>query len=585
MAEGNAASLFRFYRCKTGISRSIPPLKVGDDFVCDTVAKASILNEIFISNSITDNLRLPAMPFRNSSDREPCDSVQVTVTEVYSILTSIKPSLAVGPEGFSAYFYRELRSVISVPLAHIFQLSLKTSRIPDIWSTANVTPIFKKGNAADPNNYRPIALTAVPCKVLERIIRDNMYSYCKKHQLINDDQFGFLPGRSATHQLLLALDSWTQALDIGIPTDEILFDFKKAFESVVHSKLLGKLKSYGFDGNLLAWIEAFLTNRTQRVVLENRSSPELKIVSGVPQGSVLGPFLFLIYINDLVCNPFNADQKKFADDLKLHSAIICSNNNHLVQEEINYISKWALDWQLPISETKSKCFHIGRSNPHHVYNISGVPLPGVNLTKDLGIWFDSGLKSSAHCDRVVADANRRLGLVRRVFTSGCVRTRLWAFKVYVRPILEYASQVWSPYLLRDIDHLESVQRGFTRSLPGMRHLPYQHRLKSLGLDSLELRRLKADLILTYKIIHGLLPIDLPLFEFSHVTWTRGHSMKLSIPKYKLACRGNFFAVRVVPVWNFLDESTVLASSVGVFRRRIGEVDLTRFLKRPHSSPV
>jgi hypothetical protein len=457
---------------------------------------------------------------------------------------------------------------------------MNSGNLPSIWTTAKVVPVKKKGDSANPLNYRPISLTAVPCKIMETIIRDGMLFYLNEFNLINSDQFGFMPGRSSTHQLLAMLDKWTEALDYGVPSDVILFDFQKAFESVVHSKLLFKLQYLGFDGLLHQWIKAFTSNRSQRVIVDDSYSASLDIISGVPQGSVLGPLLFVIYLNDLICDPGDADQRKFADDLKLSSAILDHLDNDKLSVAVDYVSNWAARWQLPISIAKCRSFHIGRHNQLFTYSLNNCALPSTEEVKDLGVWFTSDLKSSLHCEKIVSAAHRRLAIVNRCFTSGNTKIKVWAFKVFVRPLLEYASPVWSPGLLKDVDRIEAVQRRFTKQLLGLRDYSYGNRLKRVGLDSLELRRLKADLLLTYKIVRGFLAVDLPFFELSHTTRTRGHSLKLVLPTFRLDCRRNFFAVRVVPAWNSLTEEMVTSPTIRHFSRLLNALNLNRFLKRP-----
>jgi hypothetical protein len=580
ITEGNLSALFRFYRRETGLSRTIPPLKVGTDFITDATKKAELFNGIFAANGIADDGSTVTLDTIAARIGVQCDNIIFTPTVVKHVLGKIKPSHAAGPDGFSAFFYKQICHEISIPLARIFELSMQSGKLPSIWTTAKVVPILKKGDSANPHNYRPISLTAVPCKIMETIIRDRMLLYLNEFNLINSDQFGFMPGRSSTHQLLAMLDKWTDALDCGVPSDVILFDFQKAFESVVHSKLLRKLQHVGFDGSLLQWIKSFTEGRSQRVIVDDNYSASQDIISGVPQGSVLGPLLFVIYLNDLVCDPEDADQRKFADDLKLSSAIIDSKDSKKLSVAINYVSSWATRWQLPISIAKCRSFHIGRHNPLFNYSLNNCVLPSISEVKDLGVWFTADLKSSLHCEKIVSAAYRRLAIVNRCFTSGNTKIKVWAFKVFVRPLLEYAGPVWSPSLLKDIDRVEAIQRRFTKQLLGLRDCPYGIRLKRVGLDSLELRRLRADLLLTFKIVRGILAVDLPFFEISQTTWTRGHCYKLVLPTSRLDCRRSFFAVRVVPAWNSLTEEMVTSPTSCQFYRLLKDFNLNRFLKRP-----
>jgi ribonuclease P/MRP protein subunit RPP40 len=348
---------------------------------------------------------------------------------------------------------------------------------------------------------------------------------------------------------------------------------------VVPAKLIFKLHLLGFDGDLLNWIRSFISNRSQFVEVDGCLSPPLDIISGVPQGSVLGPLLFVLYLNDLQCGHLRVDQDKFADDLKLSSELITDADPIRLSAAISFVSSWAVEWQLPIATQKCAVLHVGSSNGAADYTLDGQILPAVDTIKDLGVLFSADLKFSAHCGILAANAFRRLALVRRCFSSGNVAILVWAFRVYVRPLLEYASQVWSPYLLSDIDRVESVQRSFTKSLPGLRDFSYGVRLRRLGLVSLELRRLWADLTLVFKIFKGFLGVDLPFFGLSPVSTTRGHSLKCSHQRFHLDCRRSFFAVRITPAWNSLPASVVAAPSVACFKRRLAVTPLDRFLLR------
>jgi ribonuclease P/MRP protein subunit RPP40 len=361
--------------------------------------------------------------------------------------------------------------------------------------------------------------------------------------------------------------------------DIVCADFAKAFDSVVHRRLLFKLSNFGIAGNILAWIGDFLSERLQSVYVGNAVSSLRPVMSGVPQGSVLGPLLFVLYISDLNLVDTTVRLPKFADDVNLYNTIVSSADYRSLCNALRFLGDWSHKWQLPLNTKKCHTFHLGTKNEHLSYSINGTSLGSVAEFKNLGIWFTSDFKFSTHCCKIVHRAKRMAYLLRRCFVSGDVRTLTWAFQVYVRPIVEYASPVWSPYLLKDIRAVESVQRAFTRSLPGMSGLSYQQRLSSLGIQSLELRRLRADLCLTFRILHGLVDTDpSEFFVVRGNTLTRGHPLKLAVAVMRRDCTKFFFVNRVVTPWNSLPSGLVRSESIAAFKTGLKKIDLSGFLR-------
>ena len=307
-------------------------------------------------------------------------------------------------------------------------------------------------------------------------------------------------------------------------------DFAKAFDSVVNSKLLAKLAGYGIQYDLLGWIKEFLQDRRQRVVIGSGMSEISRVVSGVVQGSVLGTLLFLMFIDDIDdLFPPPVKIKLFADDVKLYSTVSTQSGVNILENSIADFEDWAKKWQLGINEKKSSVMHLGKRNSEKEYLIAGTPLPKLNSTKDLGIVFSNTLNFGDHIEKIASKARQRTGILFRAFACRELKFLKLAFSIYIRPLLEYSTQVWSPTYLGDINRLESVQRSFTRRIPQLKNFPYHERLALIGLETLELRRLKKDLVMYFKItkLLGILYRFHPMtFLFSRQKFTQLEAMIL-----------------------------------------------------------
>ena len=427
---------------------------------------------------------------RSKQEGERLGQLVVTPEVVASKINNMKENKSPGVDGISPKILKETVEQISTPLAHVFNMSLQEGIVPIEWKEANIIPLFKKGSRNKSVNYRPVSLTSEICKLLETIMRGHMMGFLVKHKLINPSQHGFLKARSCLTNLLCFFEEITKWVDEGSPVDVIYLDFQKAFDKVPHQRLILKLKSHGMGNSIINWIEQWLTDRRQRVVVDGEVSSWKSVLSGVPQGSVLGPILFLVYIDDLE-EGVTGNIMKFADDTKLFRKTKEIGDKQKLQDDIDKLVRWSEKWQMLFNFGKCKCLHTGPGNTGKNYEMGGTILSKTVKEKDLGVLMNANMKVSEQCRIAASKGNQALGMIQRNITCKEKNLIVPLYKAIVRPHLEYCIQAWSPYLRKDIDMLEKIQRRATKLIPGLRDLRYEERLKEYGLTTLETRILRG----------------------------------------------------------------------------------------------
>ena len=288
---------------------------------------------------------------------------------------------------------------ITGPLAIIYTRSMEEGIVPADWRTANITPIFKKGSKSAAGNYRPVSLTSILCKVMEAIVRDMIMEHLEKWKLILPSQHGFMPAKSCLTNLLEYLETLTRLVDEGHPVDVVYLDFAKAFDKVPHQRLLMQMKAHSIMGKVVEWVEAWLSGRKQRVVLNGKTSRWEEVKSGVPQGSCLGPTLFIIFISciDNAVDTVMGFISKFADDTKVGRVVENDNDREKLQEDLDKLLEWSEEWQMEFNAGKCKVLHFGSKNPQYSYTMgghapAGTVLEAVEEEKDVTVIISTSLK-------------------------------------------------------------------------------------------------------------------------------------------------------------------------------------------------
>ena len=509
---------------------------------------------------------LPADPIVLPSDY--LTTVAFDIADVQRLLSTCDPGSSPGPDGIHPRILKECASALSLPYSILFSSSFSTGTVPKPWKQAIIHPIYKGGARHNPMNYRPISLTSIPCKLMEKLINRSLRSHLLSLNLIHPSQHGFLPTRSCLSNLTEFHDALSNAAEYKTRIDCIFFDFSKAFDRIPHDLLVQRWEELGIRGNLSDWLVSFLSGRSYEVRVSGSLSAPSAVLAGVPQGTVLGPTLFLIFINTLPSLlPAGCSSLLFADDLKIWSA-----DPSVVQASINACHNWSICNRLPLNP--SKTVHMSFFKPvEHSYTLptaSGpTSIPTVTEHKDLGVWTTPDLSPSLMCLHSSRKAMRILNVLHRAFPRIDPNNFLKLYSSFIRPLLEHCNPVWLPWFKKDENLLENVQRKATRIVPSLRNLPYPERLRRLNLFSLKYRRLRGCLIYSHRLF--LHQTHSRFFTISHNTNLRGHSRKLFSVRHKSRPRRNFFASVVVPSWNRLSEQIVCAPSTASFKRGLDNV--------------
>ena len=486
---------------------TIPPLeKDGTVYVTET-EKANLLNNFFKDQTMLndDNAELPdIIPY---PVQDNFSSLSLTPDEVETTLKALPIGKATGPDEISNRLLKEISREISVPLTEFFSHSLSIGKVPDIFKESHVVPVPKGGDTSDVGNHRPISLLSNIDKTLERLVFKYLYNHFRDNNIITPFQSGFTPGDSPVNQLTYLYNTFCQALDSGKEVRVVFCDISKAFDRVWHAGLIHKLRAAGISGQILKWFVSYLENRKQRVVLPGAESGWNYIHAGVPQGSILGPLLFLLYINDEI----GSNIRLFADDTSLF--IIVENPNQaaeILNSDLLKISRWANLWLVKFNPNKNEAMLISRKAntlAHPPIIMLNQQIQDVQFHKHLGVYFSSDCSWHQHIDYIKRKAWTRLNIMRKLKFDLDRKSLETIYISFIRPILEYADIIWDNCSQQEKQDLEKIQTEAARVATGTTKLvSIQKFYEEVCWERLETRRWKHKLVLFHKMYHNITPI-------------------------------------------------------------------------------
>lgn len=574
--------------------KRIPTLNFNNRTFYTDIEKSNSFAETF--QTIFNHASLCTNDISHKIITEKIDQLVIYPYEVHKYLKSLCSKVNVSPDHIPEIFLKRCANSLCYPLTYIFQFISMTALIPDSWKRSVIVPIPKVPNSSNPMDYRPISLLCPTSKVFEKILFTELTKFFTRNDLIPKCQHGFQSKKSVTTSLIETFEDLSIAHEKAHSTDIIYFDLSKAFDSVPINRLITKLNSYGISGAILKLISNYLSNRSYSVKVGQIFSNQKQIPSGVPQGSVCGPLLFISYIADLpkVCNVEGVTIKLFADDLKIYRS---SKNPDSIstplQEFIDKFSAYCSTNGLSVNSKKCEVLHLGNKNKNHTYSLLGNHIKTVDknqCVRDLGLHFTSNLTWERHID-IISKKSRRVSFaILKSIKFSDMEIMLNLYKIYVRPILEFATNIFNPYLIKDINKLEKIQKVFLEIMfkrfnpnifkqnPFAPLPPYNELLFIFHLESLELRRLKSDLSLFHKHLHGNVKINCYNSYTFQESITRGEKYKIIPNNCKTMIRHNAFFVRTSRLYSKLPVE-MRNCDVKSFKHQLDCTDcLNKFLK-------
>ena len=443
---------------------------------------------------------------------------------------------AAGPDGPPAMMLNKCRTSLTYPLFLIWRKSVNEGIVPNSCKLGNIIPIHKGKSRAIAKNYRSVALTSLLVKTFEKVVCKQLVQYFDEHEMFNDSQHGFRSSWSCLSQFLAHFDHITRLLEEGKSVDVVYLDFAKAFDKVDIGKNLRKLKSLGIHGNLGKWLLSFLSGRLQCVLVNGKKSQPKPVLSGVPQGSVLGPLLFLILIGDIdkdIVTPFLSS---FADDTRVGHAIASKEDMTQLQTDLETVYCWAVRNNMEFNSDKFEFIRysptkspLDTGNTQYYSNI-GTPIQQQRHIRDLGVSISEDATFSQYISEKIATMKSKTGWVLHTFQTRDRKPMLTLWKSLILSEHDYCCQLWNPHCTGEVQSLEVLQHFFIKKISGVSHLSYWDQLSKLKMYSLERPRERYIAIYIWKILEGTVPNVGSDNNAITATWLARRGRECNIPK-------------------------------------------------------
>jgi len=513
----NPKAFYNFTKRFSKTTSTIGPFMKNGQFTSEPMEMANMLNDQYKSmfsepdqtKSVTDG-----HPFFHKCpeeiDKPKIIDIEFGEEDIEKAIDKIPTTSAPGPDGIPAILLKNCKKSLSTPIYYIWRDSLDKGIVPSNLKEAEIIPIHKGGSKAYPKNYRPISLTSHITKLFERVVRKEMIDYLEKNGFMNKNQHGFRKGHSCLSQLITHYNNILNALECGNNIDTVYLDFAKAFDKVDHGILSHKLRQFGIKGKLGHWIHDFLSGRSQYVRISGSVSPKISVTSSVPQGTVLGPALFLILISDIDHGiDVTTNVSSFADDTRVSRSITNSQDVDQLQCDLEKIYIWQRENNMEFNAGKFELLRYGKDN--EIKESTGYTNPQrdqitmKNNTRDLGIIMSDTATFNDHINKVHTKCTQLCGWIFRTFITRDEYTMKVLWTSFIQPQLDYCSQLWAPYKQCHIQKLEGILRSYTSRIPTISHLSYWQRLSHLKMSSIQRRIERYKIIYTWKSIENLVP--------------------------------------------------------------------------------